>query len=545
MKILRSSAVALFILGQTVLSQTNITFRSSQDIHGNGYANIWGYRDSVGNEYALVGCNTGTSVVKVTNPTSPVEIDFIPGPTSTWHEIQVWGKYAYVVSEHTNGPYPGLQIIDLSRLPDTAFLANRYTATFTRAHDLQIRDGFAYITGATNSLTTPNGGIHILDLSNPTSPVEVGVWDSLYVHDCYVNRDTIYAACIYQGVVAIIDVKDKAHPRVIHTFTYPNGFTHNTAITDDSRYLFTTDETQSPVGRLRMWDMITLKDDVEGNTNIEQTASFGSTAIVHNVFSLGNFAYASYYTEGVRVWNVTNPDTLPVVGHYDTYPNNNSANFDGAWGVYPFLPSGNLIVSDMTYGLFVLSFDLAQKGYIRGVVLDSVTQSPVQGAKVTFIETNLSAWTDVNGAFALPALAGRYTLRLDRSNYVREYYATEVTTNDTTDVAVELVPTYIVDVAGGQFRPASFELHQNFPNPFNPTTTISYAVEGVEAVSLKIYNTLGQEIRTLVNERSQSGTHSVTWDGRDNTGRNVSSGIYVYRLIAGQQSTSRKMLLLK
>lgn len=544
MKVVLSSVALLCVLWHSANAQINITFRSQQDIHGSSYANIWGYRDTLGNEYALVGCSTGTSIVNVTNPTSPVEVDFITGPTSSWHEIQVWGKYAYVVSEHTS-PLPGMHIIDLGGLPDTAILVDRYTSTFTRAHDIQIRDGFAYVTGATNSMTTPNGGIHILDLADPVNPVEVGVWDSLYVHDCYVMRDTIYAACIYEGVVAIIDVKDKANPRVVHTFTYPNGFTHNTAMTDDSRYLFTTDETSSPPGKLRMWDMITLKDDVEGNTNIEQTAEFGSTAIVHNVFVLGNLAYASYYTQGVRIWDITNPDTLPVVGHYDTYPSSNSASFNGAWGVYPFLPSGNLIVSDISGGLFVLTFDNAQKGYLRGTVVDSATQAPIAGARVTFIQTNLSILTDSTGAFAMPALAGEYTLRVDREDYFREYVATAVPLNDTADVAIELASTIVVGVGHDSRERNRFQLMQNYPNPFNPTTSISYIVDGLEPVTLKVYNTLGQKVRTLVNGHRQSGPQTVVWDGKDDAGHSVSSGIYVYRLSAGTATESRKMILMK
>ncbi len=93
--------------------------------------------------------------------------------------------------------------------------------------------------------------------------------------------------------------------------------------------------------------------------------------------------------------------------------------------------------------------------------------------------------------------------------------------------------------------PHSFSLSQNCPNPFNPTTTIKYQLSEDAKVTLKIYNMLGQEIRTLVNRNQGSGAYSVFWDGKNEFEENVCSGIYVYRLAANEQLKSRKMLFLK
>ncbi len=90
-----------------------------------------------------------------------------------------------------------------------------------------------------------------------------------------------------------------------------------------------------------------------------------------------------------------------------------------------------------------------------------------------------------------------------------------------------------------------YVLHPNYPNPFNPSTTIHYRIKDNERVSLKIYNTLGQEVRTLVNAAQTAGEHSVQWDGRDNQGTAVSSGIYIYRLQAGNFIKSNKMTLMR
>lgn len=90
-----------------------------------------------------------------------------------------------------------------------------------------------------------------------------------------------------------------------------------------------------------------------------------------------------------------------------------------------------------------------------------------------------------------------------------------------------------------------FTLHQNFPNPFNPTTTIAFDLAKRGFVNLKIFDIAGQEIRTLVNEQQSAGTKTVVWDGRDHSGRLVSSGIYVYQLQASNAVRSRKMLLVR
>jgi len=93
--------------------------------------------------------------------------------------------------------------------------------------------------------------------------------------------------------------------------------------------------------------------------------------------------------------------------------------------------------------------------------------------------------------------------------------------------------------------PESFQLFQNYPNPFNPTTTIKYDLPKPAKVVLKIYNILGQEVRTLVDARETAGYKSVVWDGRNNAGASVASGVYFYRIAAENFSKVRKMLIIR
>ena len=93
--------------------------------------------------------------------------------------------------------------------------------------------------------------------------------------------------------------------------------------------------------------------------------------------------------------------------------------------------------------------------------------------------------------------------------------------------------------------PRVFVLHQNYPNPFNPVTTLSYEIPEAGDVRLVIYDILGREVISLVNSRQLVGSHSIQWNGRDRFGKMVSTGVYIYRLQAGEFVNTKKLLLLK
>jgi flagellar hook assembly protein FlgD len=95
--------------------------------------------------------------------------------------------------------------------------------------------------------------------------------------------------------------------------------------------------------------------------------------------------------------------------------------------------------------------------------------------------------------------------------------------------------------------PDSYSLEQNYPNPFNPTTTIQFGIPAgvAQQTTLRVYNALGQVVRVLVNEQLDAGTHSIVWDARDDFSRPVSTGVYFYKLTAGDFTQVRKLMLMK
>jgi hypothetical protein len=113
------------------------------------------------------------------------------------------------------------------------------------------------------------------------------------------------------------------------------------------------------------------------------------------------------------------------------------------------------------------------------------------------------------------------------------------------DLTVQVIgaTTSAGDVKDG--LPRTFELSDNYPNPFNPSTMINYGVPKNGTVSLIVYNILGQRVRTLVNAPMTAGRYSIAWDGRNEAGSVLSSGVYFYRLQAGATALVKKMLLLK
>lgn len=383
------SIVAVLALPAAAQVSQNVDFLANQHLYGT-YSSCWGYTSPGGKELALLGVSNGTSVVDVTVPSAPVELAFFPGPTSTWRNMKTHDHYAYVVTEGTNG---GMLIIDLATSPPT--LVATYNATFTTAHTLNITDGYAYVNGARNGATQV--GIRILNLANPTNPVDVGGWNGFYTHDCAVRGNRLYAACINNSLLAVVDITNRAAATTLTTFSWTGNKAHNCDITADGRYLFTTDEVTG--GHIHVFD-------VQDLGNIRQVAEWTSdpAAIIHNVHLKGDRAYVAYYTEGARVLDIANPEYPVEMAYYDTWPGV-VGGFNGNWEVYPYAASGNFYASDISTGLYVLRI-ANDRGSVSGTVTDAVTTLPIAGVTSTI----------VGGPSAVSSSAGFYKMYHDPGN---------------------------------------------------------------------------------------------------------------------------------
>ncbi len=125
----------------------------------------------------------------------------------------------------------------------------------------------------------------------------------------------------------------------------------------------------------------------------------GSDVIPHNAHVLNDFIITSYYTDGVVVHDASNPNNIIEVAHYDTSPNYSGSGYHGSWGAYPFLPSGNILASDIEEGLKILSIDYVRASFLEGTVSDSITGDPLFDVTVEISETYLSTQTAFDGSF--------------------------------------------------------------------------------------------------------------------------------------------------
>ncbi|MFI5204345.1 MAG: choice-of-anchor B family protein [Flavobacteriales bacterium] len=444
-------AASLFITAHSCFSQLNITFQGNLDyqaLHGSNLSNLWGYTDENGNEYAIVGTEDGVSVVNVTNPAAPVEIFYEPGSNTIWREVKTFGDYAYISTEETDG----MMIINLGPLPGSTVLPVTYFFgaagnQFQTAHSLFIdENGILFLHGT----DVGNGGIIMYDVAaNPTNPPEVGMYDNWYVHDGFARGDTVYAAHIYDGFVTIADVSTPTSPAIIGgPQNTPMTFSHNVWLDNTGDYMFTTDEVSA--AWIGAYDISNLGNISEVD-RIRRSETSGS--IPHNTYWLNKYIITSYYRDGVTIHDVSNPANMIEVGHYDTSPLSGNG-FNGAWGVYPYLPSGNLLISDMEEGLFVLAPTYVRGCYLEGNVTEQGTGTPLGLAHVEIVGNANFDDSDLSGFYAAGvATAGSYSVIYSKPGYFPDTVIVNLVNNTTVVQNVQLVPLPVLSI-GGQITDA-------------------------------------------------------------------------------------------
>lgn len=343
---------------------------------GSAASDLWGWTDrDTGRELVLLGTTRGTSFVEITNPTAPVLIGVLPAHSapSGWRDIKVYRDHAYVVSEaHDHG----MQVFDLKALLEVAtppvelqLVAHYGRDILSDAHNIAIdeRSGFAYILGS----NTCSGGLHIVDIRNPRKPSFAGCFsDDGYTHDAqclsyegpdrdYRGREICFAS--NEDTLTIVDVTSKGRPSLIARVTYPGvGYVHQTWNTDDNLFLLLGDELdEQRFGHnttTRIFDITDLDTPVLIGTH---TADI--PAIDHNLYVRGSFVYQANYRAGLRIYDLRRvaEGALDLTAFFDVYPEDDASEFNGAWSVYPYFPSGVIAVSGIEQGLFVLAPRLA------------------------------------------------------------------------------------------------------------------------------------------------------------------------------------------
>ncbi|MFZ4508470.1 MAG: choice-of-anchor B family protein [Fimbriimonas sp.] len=324
-------------------------------------AGCTGYVSASGREYAIIGLRNGTGIVEITNPTAPVKVGHIAGPLSLWHELAVLGNFAYAVTEAGGG----MQIIDLTQADSgTVSLASTFTwAGNSRSHTVQASPvtKTVYLNG---SADMANGGLIALDATNATAPTLVGTWDVSYVHDStiwnpttgpWAGKEIIFACCGFNGLY-IIDATNRANMVTLGHIQYltVGTYCHSGSLSPDGKTFMINDEFDEGSGVSE--GATTHLINVENLTAPRYIGTFsnGAEIIDHNSMVQDGHMMLAAYKGGLRVYDVVRTDRIAENGYFDTYPEGQGYDYQGAWGTFAGFPSGNVIISDINRGLFVV-----------------------------------------------------------------------------------------------------------------------------------------------------------------------------------------------
>ena len=436
MKKFFKAVLILTLLFYAANAQKNISRLGAWFSNGQTLAGCWHYVDSVGREYALIGASNGIMILDITVPTTPVFLFQLPGLNSLWHEIKVSGDYAYAVSEAQDPDtlLDGLQIINLSYLPDSA--PNHFwhsdgvmTDKLRQAHSVTVDNKYVYVNG--HSVPNHGHGVFILDKTDPWNPVYVGAETNRYCHDSYVRGDTLWTSDIQDGLFSVYDVTSRANPVLLATQQTPSSFNHNAWLSDDSRYLYTTDERNgAPIGAFDVSDLsnITLVDEYY-TINMQP-------AEAHNVRVLNDFIINASYGSQLTIIDAARPENLIEIGNYPT-------GTGLCWDADPYLPSGVIIATDTwTDSVYILQPTYIRACYLEGIVTDSITGFTINDAKVDIASAGLHDSTDLTGQYKTGyADSGLYMVTFSKPGYRDKTLPAQLNNGVLTVLDAQLVDT--------------------------------------------------------------------------------------------------------
>jgi hypothetical protein len=349
----------------------------------------WGWTDPQdGKEYAIICLIEGTAFIDVSDPINPIYLGKLPteNSSSTWRDAKTYNNFAFIVSED---PGHGMQIFDLTKLrnvnnPPVTFTEDAHYSGFGSAHNIVINEatGYAYGVGT----DADSGGPHFINIQNPLVPLGEGGYSADgYCHDAqvviyngpdtdYTGREILFGSNETQ--IVIVDVTDKGNPNTISTIAYANvEYTHQGWLTEDHRYFLLGDEADEiNLG----FDTRTLIFDFSDLDNPQfHFAYTGPTAATdHNGYVKGDKFYLSNNAAGLRVVDVSDiaNQNMTEEGSFDSYIPDNNAGYNGAWNVYPFFESGNIVISDRTEGFLLVR--PSALGIEDQVVIDDIAVYP-------------------------------------------------------------------------------------------------------------------------------------------------------------------------
>ena len=346
----------------TLLYNWQDTSLVSSWTYDNTYNECWGV--VVNNqEFAVIGSTAGTHFFDITYPQNSSQVAFVAGSYTgagvIHRDYHDYAGYLYIVCDEGNSST--LQIVDITDLPNSVTTVYDSNVLFTKSHNI-------YIDTATAKLyaCASNSAMDVYNLDIPTNPVLIYSYNGVgHVHDAFVRNDSAYLNCGNDGL-RILDFSDVNQigdqPTLLGTLTsYPDaGYNHSGWLNDKGTIYIMQDENHG-------YDVKILDVSDIGDINVLSTFNSGvnQNSMAHNGIIKDNLAFIPYYHDGLRVFDISDPSNPIQNWQYDTYLKSieycaihpDHLSYKGAWGVYPYLPSGNIIVSDMQTGLYIIELN--------------------------------------------------------------------------------------------------------------------------------------------------------------------------------------------
>lgn len=339
------------------------------------FNDVWGYASPGGMEIAILGNSRYNLFIDVTNPAVPVELfRHSPGTSEIWRDFKTYGSYAYGVCD---GCSEGLAVYDMSDVDCSGTITHirQVTSEFGSSHNIYIdeENHRLYAVGVSGPID-----MYVYDLLNdPSNPqlitsinfnAVLASGQDFYVHDIYVRDNIAYCSHGWTGYY-IWDLNDLSNVGPISNggtikeiaSLVTNGYNHSSWVTDDGLHAIIAEEVPSGL------PLITVSLDITSNNNASVTkikefthkleVGANTSPTPHNPYIRNDFVFLSYYEDGLKVFDYADPANPVLHAYYDTYTTNNGSysGTEGAWGCYPYLPSGNILVSDIDFGLHILS----------------------------------------------------------------------------------------------------------------------------------------------------------------------------------------------
>lgn len=456
--------LSVFLLTCGVKAQTslnmNLVYQWSDNSivpsfdHDNTYNEVWGYaRD--GREYAIIGTTAGTHIFDITDVNNVDTVDFIPGRVQgnqiIHRDYDTYQDYLYIVCDE--GP-SSLQIADLSLLPDSAPLVYDDNALIIKSHNIFIdtTSGYLYTCGGATNLGSNYLSVYSL-AADPIDPqflincsFSLPWWNSTinYVHDIYVRNDTAYCNAGPNGLF-VVDFSNLANVQGIGSLTsyFQQGYNHSGWLHPSGNYYAFADETHGmdvKIVDVTNLSNITLIDTI--GSNVVQSLS-----IPHNLIFRGDNLFISYYFDGLYVFNTADPNNISLAGYYDTSTRPHQLNkYEGNWGLYPFLPSGKILASDMQEGLFVFEAtfpinidDYNENDDLAFIVYPNPTSSKITVTTTIFKDPIEYAIIDINGRIVRKGVLSRAQTSISLNNINAGFYTFSITQSNGNIVAKKFI----------------------------------------------------------------------------------------------------------